>query len=98
MVSIVPVINRSTSKKKVAKIKQPAINSYTRSEYYTVCIFYVAGIFGYLNYLLPRSRKHILETLIKGLQRLEYRGYDSAGIAFDSSVMLESGSSLLMTE
>uniref|UniRef100_A0A663M878 glutamine--fructose-6-phosphate transaminase (isomerizing) n=1 Tax=Athene cunicularia TaxID=194338 RepID=A0A663M878_ATHCN len=25
----------------------------------------------------------ILETLIKGLQRLEYRGYDSAGVGFD---------------
>ena len=41
------------------------------------------GIFGYLNYLVPRSRLHILQTLIKGLQRQEYRGYDSAGVAFD---------------
>ena len=43
----------------------------------------LAGIFGYLNYLIPRSRQYILETLVKGLQRLEYRGYDSAGVAFD---------------
>ena len=43
----------------------------------------LAGIFGYLNYLIPRSRHYILETLVKGLQRLEYRGYDSAGVAFD---------------
>ena len=43
----------------------------------------MAGIFGYLNYLIPRSRHYILETLVKGLQRLEYRGYDSAGVAFD---------------
>lgn len=45
-----------------------------------VCLF--AGIFAYLNYHVPRTRREILETLIKGLQRLEYRGYDSAGISF----------------
>ena len=56
------------------------------------------GIFGYLNYRLPQSRRYILETLLRGLQRLEYRGYDSAGVAFDSSVALEPNSSLLMTE
>ncbi|GAA6088980.1 mitogen-activated protein kinase 9 isoform X1 [Tachysurus ichikawai] len=36
-------------------------------------------IFAYLNYRVPRTRKEIFETLVKGLQRLEYRGYDSAG-------------------
>ena len=41
------------------------------------------GIFGYLNYLCPRTRHYILEALVKGLKRLEYRGYDSAGLAFD---------------
>lgn len=41
------------------------------------------GIFAYLNHLTPRTRKYILEILIKGLQRLEYRGYDSAGVGFD---------------
>lgn len=45
----------------------------------------MCGIFGYLNYLVPKSRKYIVETLMDGLQRLEYRGYDSAGIAFDGS-------------
>ena len=50
-----------------------------------VCCY--AGIFGYLNYLVPRTRQYILETLIKGLQRLEYRGYDSAGVAFDGSAV-----------
>ncbi|XP_054707583.1 glutamine--fructose-6-phosphate aminotransferase [isomerizing] 2-like isoform X1 [Uloborus diversus] len=44
----------------------------------------MCGIFAYLNYLEPRSRREILEFLIKGLQRLEYRGYDSAGVAFDN--------------
>ncbi|KAL7985792.1 hypothetical protein Chor_010958 [Crotalus horridus] len=38
----------------------------------------MCGIFAYLNYKVPRTRKEIFETLIKGLQRLEYRGYDSA--------------------
>lgn len=37
------------------------------------------GIFAYLNFCVPRNRKYILEALVKGLQRLEYRGYDSAG-------------------
>uniref|UniRef100_A0AAR2K011 glutamine--fructose-6-phosphate transaminase (isomerizing) n=1 Tax=Pygocentrus nattereri TaxID=42514 RepID=A0AAR2K011_PYGNA len=35
-------------------------------------------IFAYLNYHVPRSRREILEILLKGLQRLEYRGYDSS--------------------
>uniref|UniRef100_A0A8B9GC51 Glutamine--fructose-6-phosphate aminotransferase [isomerizing] 1 n=1 Tax=Amazona collaria TaxID=241587 RepID=A0A8B9GC51_9PSIT len=43
----------------------------------------MCGIFAYLNYHVPRTRREILETLIKGLQRLEYRGYDSAGVGFD---------------
>lgn len=45
----------------------------------------MCGIFGYLNYLVPATRKEILEKLINGLKRLEYRGYDSAGIAFEGS-------------
>lgn len=32
---------------------------------------------------MPKKRKYIVETLITGLRRLEYRGYDSAGLAFD---------------
>ncbi|XP_046914771.1 glutamine--fructose-6-phosphate aminotransferase [isomerizing] 1 isoform X4 [Dermatophagoides farinae] len=45
----------------------------------------MCGIFAYLNYLEPKSRREILELLIKGLQRLEYRGYDSSGVAFDQN-------------
>ena len=41
--------------------------------------YFFIGIFAYLNYLTPKTRREIFETLIKGLQRLEYRGYDSAG-------------------
>lgn len=42
------------------------------------------GIFAYLNYLTPKSRREVLEFLITGLKRLEYRGYDSAGVAIDA--------------
>ncbi|XP_034238885.1 glutamine--fructose-6-phosphate aminotransferase [isomerizing] 2-like isoform X2 [Thrips palmi] len=44
----------------------------------------IAGIFAYLNYLTPKTRKEIIDLLINGLHRLEYRGYDSAGIAIDA--------------
>lgn len=43
----------------------------------------MCGIFGYVNYLVEKERGEISTTLIEGLQRLEYRGYDSAGIAID---------------
>ncbi|XP_064599954.1 glutamine--fructose-6-phosphate aminotransferase [isomerizing] 1-like isoform X2 [Liolophura sinensis] len=43
----------------------------------------MCGIFVYLNYLVPATRQEILEILLNGLKRLEYRGYDSAGIAID---------------
>jgi len=43
----------------------------------------MCGIFAYLNFLTPKSRQEILEIMLNGLQRLEYRGYDSAGLAVD---------------
>ncbi|KAH0536700.1 glutamine--fructose-6-phosphate transaminase (isomerizing) [Glutinoglossum americanum] len=43
----------------------------------------MCGIFGYINYLVEKDRAVILETLVNGLSRLEYRGYDSAGVAID---------------
>ncbi|KAJ3284000.1 glutamine--fructose-6-phosphate transaminase (isomerizing) [Borealophlyctis nickersoniae] len=43
----------------------------------------MCGIFGYINHLVERDRKFILDTLLVGLSRLEYRGYDSAGLAVD---------------
>nr|WPA94605.1 glutamate fructose-6-phosphate aminotransferase [Cacopsylla chinensis] len=45
----------------------------------------MCGIFAYLNYLTPKTRMEIIDLLIKGLKRLEYRGYDSAGIALDAA-------------
>lgn len=47
--------------------------------YKVQCPSLLTGIFAYMNYRVPRTRKQIFETLIRGLQRLEYRGYDSAG-------------------
>jgi len=44
----------------------------------------MCGIFAYLNYLTPKTRTEILDLLVNGLKRLEYRGYDSTGIAIDS--------------
>ncbi|CAD5224768.1 unnamed protein product [Bursaphelenchus xylophilus] len=44
----------------------------------------MCGIFAYLNFLTPKSRKEVVDILIQGLRRMEYRGYDSAGLAIDS--------------
>lgn len=49
----------------------------------------MCGIFAYLNYSVNRERRYILEVLFNGLRRLEYRGYDSAGISIDSSLSLD---------
>ncbi|OLY84011.1 Glutamine-fructose-6-phosphate aminotransferase [isomerizing] [Smittium mucronatum] len=43
----------------------------------------MCGIFAYLSYYCDKDRKYVVDTLLNGLARLEYRGYDSAGIAID---------------
>ncbi|KAI9197480.1 uncharacterized protein BJ171DRAFT_562705 [Polychytrium aggregatum] len=43
----------------------------------------MCGIFAYINFLVERDRKYILNNLLVGLSRLEYRGYDSAGLCID---------------
>ncbi|KAI6215268.1 Glutamine--fructose-6-phosphate transaminase [Aphelenchoides besseyi] len=45
----------------------------------------MCGIFAYLNFLTPKTRKEVVDILLQGLRRMEYRGYDSAGIAIDGS-------------
>ncbi|KAF4346133.1 hypothetical protein F8388_016740 [Cannabis sativa] len=45
----------------------------------------MCGIFAYLNHNVKRERSYILQVLFNGLRRLEYRGYDSAGISIDHS-------------
>lgn len=44
----------------------------------------MCGIFAYINHLEPKTRREILEFLVAGLKRQEYRGYDSAGVAVDA--------------
>lgn len=51
----------------------------------------MCGIFAYLNHRVPRQRREVLTTLINGLKRLEYRGYDSAGVAVDSDQQTANG-------
>ncbi|CCE72854.1 Piso0_000453 [Millerozyma farinosa CBS 7064] len=43
----------------------------------------MCGIFGYVNFLVDKSRGEIVDNLLEGLRRLEYRGYDSTGISID---------------
>ena len=44
----------------------------------------MCGIFAYCNYGTPTKQSVVVEKLLNGLRRLEYRGYDSAGIALDN--------------
>lgn len=39
----------------------------------------MCGIFAYLNFYTAKKRGEIIDILIQGLHRMEYRGYDSAG-------------------
>ncbi|KAJ1857317.1 glutamine--fructose-6-phosphate transaminase (isomerizing) [Coemansia sp. RSA 2703] len=43
----------------------------------------MCGIFAYLSYFVEKDRRYVTDTLLNGLSRLEYRGYDSSGIAMD---------------
>lgn len=43
----------------------------------------MCGIFGYANYGVSICQTDIIQTLVQGLRRLEYCGYDSAGLALD---------------
>lgn len=51
----------------------------------------MCGIFAYLNYYNPKTRKEVITYLLNGLKRLEYRGYDSAGIAVDNLIVKQTG-------
>ncbi|KAJ9519758.1 hypothetical protein QJQ45_013440 [Haematococcus lacustris] len=48
-----------------------------------VCDALECGIFGYYTYGVKKDLQFVLDTLFNGLKRLEYRGYDSAGIAVE---------------
>ncbi|KAG9221883.1 glutamine--fructose-6-phosphate transaminase (isomerizing) [Pleurotus ostreatus] len=43
----------------------------------------MCGIFGYCSFLKEKKRQEVLDVLCNGLQREEYRGYDSAGLGVD---------------
>ncbi|WOO77943.1 Glutamine--fructose-6-phosphate aminotransferase [isomerizing] [Vanrija pseudolonga] len=43
----------------------------------------MCGIFSYCSYLTERDRKYVCQVLTNALARMEYRGYDSAGIGVD---------------
>ncbi|GFZ02657.1 putative glucosamine-fructose-6-phosphate aminotransferase [Actinidia rufa] len=58
----------------------------------------MCGIFAYLNHNVNRERRYILEVLFNGLRRLEYRGYDSAGISIDSLSSSDSLSPLVFRQ
>ena len=51
----------------------------------------MCGIFAYVTHGVERTRQDIVRTLLNGLRRLEYRGYDSAGIAIDDALTDPSG-------
>lgn len=58
----------------------------------------MCGIFAYLNYLTPKSRQQVLELLVQGLKRLEYRGYDSTGLAIDAPVDGDASNEILLVK
>ena len=45
----------------------------------------MCGIFGHYTYDAPRARGRLVAVLVNGLKRLEYRGYDSAGLAVEGA-------------
>jgi len=51
----------------------------------------MCGIFACVFCSTDSSRKEMINVLLTGLHRLEYRGYDSAGIAVDGAVSPGSG-------
>ena len=55
----------------------------------SLIIIIMCGIFAYLNCGVPKTKKEIVEKLLVGLKRLEYRGYDSAGFAMDDNEKCE---------
>ena len=62
----------------------PVVRDSPRSKRWFSVAHAVCGIFGTYNYFVPHKRREIIECLLTGLGRLEYRGYDSAGFAVDS--------------
>jgi glucosamine--fructose-6-phosphate aminotransferase (isomerizing) len=53
----------------------------------------MCGIFAVASFGVPLSVEQLIEFLINGLRRLEYRGYDSAGVSF-----MQSGKTFILRE
>ncbi|KAF7316090.1 L-glutamine D-fructose 6-phosphate amidotransferase [Mycena indigotica] len=68
-----PALPHSTRSARLTK-PTTALNSHSDA---------MCGIFGYCNYLREKRREEVLEVLVAGLAREEYRGYDSAGLSVD---------------
>lgn len=49
----------------------------------------MCGIFAYYNFKVKQARWTILQFLVAGFLRLEYRSYDSAGISIDSDELFQ---------
>ncbi|CAJ0586718.1 unnamed protein product, partial [Mesorhabditis spiculigera] len=73
-------IGRQNEEEDSSKMLARILNKKRHLSPVTMC-----GIFAYLNFLAPKTRGEVIDILIQGLQRMEYRGYDSAGIAIDGS-------------
>jgi glucosamine--fructose-6-phosphate aminotransferase (isomerizing) len=52
----------------------------------------MCGIFGHYTYNTDLTRQEIIDLLLQGLRRLEYRGYDSAGLSIESTPHVRSTS------
>lgn len=55
----------------------------------------MCGIFGHYVFGKQINRKEVLEILFNGLRRLEYRGYDSAGLSIESQPFQPSDSDIV---
>ena len=58
----------------------------------------MCGIFAYCNYGTPTKQSVVVDKLLNGLRRLEYRGYDSAGIAVDNGPSTDQLAPIVMRE
>ena len=58
----------------------------------------MCGIFAYCNYGTPMKQSVVVDKLLNGLRRLEYRGYDSAGIAVDNGPSTDQLTPIVMRE
>ncbi|KAH9326597.1 hypothetical protein KI387_006775 [Taxus chinensis] len=87
---------RGTSSIRAKSVSSPvfcSITNFSSCADAVIILFWaykMCGIFAYLNYNVSRERRYILELLFNGLRRLEYRGYDSAGISIDLHSAMDS--------